>query len=240
MLKVSVIVPFFNCPFISHALDSLLNQTYNDIEIIVINDGSTQYKEKIIPYLDKIIYTEKENGGTASALNVGIKLATGDYICWLSSDDIYYPQKIALQLEFMTINNALFSHTNYYAINAKGNIITPPIGFHPSSKLEVLKQMSKGNIINGCSTMINKNVFTSVGFFDETLLYTHDYDLWARIIQKFDLHYLSEPLLLSRIHENMGTKKYASFIKEENKIVINRHKNTLTQLITEYMAKENL
>src|SRR6478609_1107462 len=158
MLKVSVIVPFFNCPFISHALDSLLNQTYNDIEIIVINDGSTQYKEKIIPYLDKIIYTEKENGGTASALNVGIKLATGDYICWLSSDDIYYPQKIALQLEFMIINNALFSHTNYYAINAKGNIITPPIGFHPSSKLEVLKQMSKGNIINGCSTMINKNV----------------------------------------------------------------------------------
>ncbi|MEH7532381.1 glycosyl transferase family 2, partial [Priestia megaterium] len=71
-------------------------------------------------------------------------------------------------------------------------------------------------------------------------LYTHDYELWVRIIQKFDLHYLSEPLLLSRIHENMGTKKYASFIKEENKIVINRHKDTLTQLITEYIAKENL
>ncbi|WP_375345157.1 glycosyltransferase family A protein (plasmid) [Priestia megaterium] len=240
MSRVSIIVPFFNCPYIHYALDSLLNQTYNNIEIIVVNDGSTQYKEKIVPYLDKIIYREKENGGTASALNMGIQQATGDYICWLSSDDVYYPQKIALQLEFMQLHNSFFSHTNYYAINTKGSIITPPIGFHPSSKLEILKQMSKGNIINGCSTMINKNVFNYVGLFDETLLYTHDYELWVRIIQKFDLHYLSEPLLLSRIHENMGTKKYAPFIKEENKLVVSRHKDIMTQLISECIGKENL
>ncbi|OVE34521.1 glycosyl transferase family 2 [Priestia aryabhattai] len=239
MLKVSVIVPFFNCPFIADALDSLLNQTYNNIEIIVINDGSTQYKEKIIPYLDKIIYIEKENGGTASALNLGIRLATGDYICWLSSDDIFFSKKIALQLEFMKINNSFFSHTNYYAINTRGRIITPPLGFHPSSRVELLSQIIKGNIINGCSTMIKKNVFSHLGIFDEKLLYTHDYDLWLRIIQKFDLHYLSEPLLLSRIHKDMGTKKYSSFIKEENKTVIKHHKANINRLIVDYTSKEN-
>lgn len=79
MSKVSIIVPFYNCPYINQALDSLVNQTYSNIEIIVVNDGSTQFSEGIIPYLDKIKYIQKENGGTTSALNTGIKHATGDY-----------------------------------------------------------------------------------------------------------------------------------------------------------------
>jgi len=204
-----------------------------------VDDGSTLHLRKITPYLNNISYIKKENGGTATALNTGINHATGTYFCWLSSDDIYDRKRIEAQLKFMKIKKASFCYSNYCSINEKSRIISPPLGINPLGQRELLKTMIKGNIINGCSTMINKNVFTSVGFFDETLLYTHDYDLWARIIQKFDLHYLSEPLLLSRIHENMGTKKYASFIKEENKIVINRHQNTLTQLITEYIAKES-
>lgn len=106
MSKVSIVVPFFNCSYIDHALDSLTKQTYTNIEIIVVNDGSTKHTDKILPYLDKIIYIIKENGGTASALNVGIQQATGDYICWLSSDDIYDHHKIAIQLESMKTHNA--------------------------------------------------------------------------------------------------------------------------------------
>ncbi|WP_328097470.1 glycosyltransferase family A protein [Peribacillus frigoritolerans] len=79
---MSIIVSFFNCPYIDEALESLMNQTYKNIEIIVVNDGSTIYSDKIIPYLDKIIYIEKGNGGTACALNMGIRNATGDYLCW--------------------------------------------------------------------------------------------------------------------------------------------------------------
>ncbi|MFJ7994682.1 glycosyltransferase family 2 protein [Peribacillus frigoritolerans] len=213
MSKISIIVPFYNCPYINQALDSLVNQTYKNLEIIVVNDGSTQYSEKVTPYLDKIKYIQKENGGTASALNVGIQHATGDYICWLSSDDIYYPKKTEVQLAFMKAKNALFSHTSYYCINEKGVITSRALGIHPPNRLELIKRMSIGNIINGCSVMINKTVFHHIGVFKEKLPYTHDYDLWLRIIQKFDVHYVPQPLLLYRVHEQMGSKKHADYKK---------------------------
>ncbi|USL33582.1 glycosyltransferase family 2 protein [Priestia megaterium] len=238
MSKVSIIVPFYNCPYINQALDSLVNQTYSNIEIIVVNDGSTQFSEKITPYLDKIKYIQKENGGTASALNTGIKHATGDYFCWLSSDDIYYLEKIEIQLTFMKKENSLFSYTNYYSINEKNEIITPTLGINPPNRLQLLKIMSRGNIINGCTVMINKNVFDHTGVFDETLPYTHDYDLWLRIIQKFNIHYLEQPLLLYRVHKQMGTKKHADIIKKEIKLVVNRHKALMRQLLLEQLRKQ--
>ncbi|CAI8947638.1 teichuronic acid biosynthesis glycosyltransferase TuaG [Priestia megaterium] len=237
MSKVSIIVPFYNCPYINQALDSLINQTYKDIEIIVVNDGSTQYVEKIIPYLDRIKYIQKENGGTASALNRGIEHATGDYFCWLSSDDIYYPEKTEVQFSFMKEKNALFSHTNYCAIDKKSRIISPPLGIQPPSRLEIIKRISTKNFINGCSVMIDKSVFNHVGVFDETLPYTHDYDLWIRIIHKFDVFYLSQPLLLYRIHKQMGSKKHAVAIKKEIDFIINHHKNTMESLLSEELRK---
>ncbi|OLO26735.1 glycosyl transferase family 2 [Priestia megaterium] len=237
MEKVSVVVPFYNCPYINQALESLVNQTYKDIEIIVVNDGSTQHSEKIIPYLGKIKYIQKENGGTASALNMGIEHATGDYFCWLSSDDIYYPEKTEVQLAFMKEHKANFSHTNYCAIDRKSRIISPPLGIHPPNRLEILKRVSKKNFINGCSVMIDKAVFNHVGIFDETLPYTHDYDLWIRIIQKFGVYYLPQPLLLYRIHQQMGSKKHATAIKKEVDLVINRHKNTMESLLSEELRK---
>ena len=237
MEKVSVVVPFYNCPYINQALESLVNQTYKDIEIIVVNDGSTQYSEKIIPYIDNIKYIEKKNGGTASALNIGIEHATGEYICWLSSDDVFYLEKTEIQLAFMKERNALFSYTNYYSINEKGTIVTGPLGIHFSNRLALIKRMSKGNIINGCSVMINKAVFNEIGVFDETLPYTHDYDLWIRVIQQFDVHYVPQPLLLYRIHNQMGTKKHVAIIKKETKFVINRHKAMMRQLLLEQLRK---
>lgn len=237
MSKVSIIVPFYNCPYVNQALDSLINQTYKNIEIIVVDDGSTKYVEKITPYLGKIKYVQKGNGGTASALNMGIKLASGDYFCWLSSDDVFYLEKIETQLAFMKQKNALFSYTNYYSISEKGKIIRGPLGIHFSNRFALIKRMSKGNIINGCSVMIDKTVFNEIGVFDETLPYTHDYDLWIRVIRKFDVYYVPQPLLLYRIHNQMGTKKHAAIIKKETKLVINRHKVMMRHLLLEELKK---
>jgi glycosyltransferase involved in cell wall biosynthesis len=238
MSKVSIIVPFYNCSYINHAIESLVNQTYKNIEIVVVNDGSDKFTEKIEPYLSHIRYFEKENGGTASALNMGIRYATGDYICWLSSDDIYYPEKTEVQLAFMKEHKANFSHTNYYSIDKNGHIISPLLGIHPSNRLKIIKRIRRRNFINGCSIMIAKDVFDQVGIFNESLLYTHDYDLWMRIIQKFDIHYLSQPLLLYRIHEQMGTKKHEADIKKETILVVNRHKNIMERLIQEELRKK--
>lgn len=233
MTLISIIVPFYNCPYINQALDSLVNQTYKNIEIIVVNDGATQYAERISPYLDRIQYIKKNNGGTASALNLGIEHAKGDYICWLSSDDIFYPEKTEVQLAFMKMKKAMFSHTNYYIIDKKSRITSPSLGIQPSSRLETIKKISTENFINGCSVMINKSVFNSVGAFDETLPYTHDYDLWIRIIQTFPIHYLDEPLLLYRVHSQMGSKKHKAAIVKEIDVVINRHKVKMEKLLLE-------
>lgn len=237
MSNVSIIVPFYNCPFIDQALESLVNQTYKYIEIIVVNDGSTQYTEKISPYLDKIKYIEKKNGGTASALNMGIKNATGDYFCWLSSDDIFYPEKTEVQLDFMLRNHALFSYTSYHCINEKNEIISANLGTNPPNRLELIKAMSRGNIINGCSVMIHRKVFNLIGVFDEKLPYTHDYDLWLRVVQKFGIHFVPQPLLLYRVHKQMGSMKHANSITKEKSLVVSRHSDNMQQLLKRLQGK---
>ncbi|MCR8868162.1 glycosyltransferase family 2 protein [Peribacillus frigoritolerans] len=237
MSMVSIIVPFYNCPYIDQALESLVNQTYKHIEIIVVNDGSTQYKDKIVPYLDKIKYIEKKNGGTASALNMGIKNATGNYICWLSSDDIFYPEKTEVQLDFMQRNRALFSYTSYHCINEKSEIITANLGINPPNRLELIKAMSRRNIINGCSVMIHRKVFNLLGVFDEKLPYTHDYELWLRVVQKFDIHFVPQPLLLYRVHMQMGSMKHANAITKEKSLVVSRHGDNMRQLLKRLLRK---
>ena len=98
---VSIVIPVYNgANYVSEAIESALKQTYKNIEVIVVNDGSTDNTEKIVKkYGDKIRYFYKENGGVASALNLGIKNMKGEYFSWLSHDNIYYSNKIEIQIE---------------------------------------------------------------------------------------------------------------------------------------------
>lgn len=97
--KVSVVIPLYNCPYVDQAVESVLAQSYPDIELIVVDDGSTLYTEKLAPYRDRILYIRKQNGGTGSALNMGIKAASGNYFAWLSADDRFHPHKIQRQMQ---------------------------------------------------------------------------------------------------------------------------------------------
>lgn len=226
MTKVSVVIPFYNCPYIDQAIQSVLSQTYPNIEILVISDGSTKYLEKLAPYFEKIRFIEKANGGTASALNMGIQNATGEYISWLSSDDIFYPKKTEIQLTTMQQINSIISYTNYISINENNEIISPPLGVYFPKRLDFLKAMKKGNIINGCTTLIHRKIFSEIGLFNTRLPYTHDYDLWLRILNKYSFNYIPSPLLKYRVHSNMGSMKYADKIKKEVKLVQKKHKNS--------------
>ena len=229
--KISIIIPFYNCPYVDQAIESALNQTYNNVEIIVVNDGSTIYQEKIVPYIDKIIYIEKENGGTASALNVGIKNATGNYFTWLSSDDMFDSNKLVEQIQFMKSKDIMISYTPVIYIDSHSNPISEPIGVQYQDKLHFLKGLSKACTINGCTVMMKMEAFSEIGMFNEILPYTHDYDLWLRAIAKYEFHYLNKPLVLSRIHDGMGTKRYRDKINLEIKNVQKKHKDILNKLI---------
>ncbi len=233
--KVSIIIPTYNCPYVDQAIKSALNQTYHAIEVIVVNDGSTKYQEKIRPYLNKIRYVEKENGGTASALNIGIKNATGDYFAWLSSDDYYLPEKISKQMAFMKVRNADVSYSNFNLINPDNKVIKAFAGMKFPSKMEFYKSLQHCCPINGSTVMIKMDIFNRLGLFDETLRYTQDFDMWLRVVQHHEFHYLNEPLTLYRIHEEMGTKKYSQKQMEEANFLFGKFHNELKKLI----MKEN-
>ena len=115
MPEVSVIIPFYaGVDWLSEAVDSVLLQTFKDYEIIVVNDGSPEnMTEFLTQYSNKIKYIKKENGGPSTARNTGIEIATGKYIAFLDSDDLWLPQKLEIQLKYMRENDAIWSYCGY-------------------------------------------------------------------------------------------------------------------------------
>ena len=126
MPQVSVIIPFHNrIKWVSEAVQSVLDQTYHDFEIILVDDGST---EPLLPYLEihdpRIKYIRQDNKGPSSARNHGINLSKGTFIAFLDSDDLFLPTKLERQIELMKKNpDVLFSHTSYERINTEGSFI---------------------------------------------------------------------------------------------------------------------
>ncbi|WP_144701089.1 glycosyltransferase [Fictibacillus phosphorivorans] len=231
MNKVSIIIPFYNCPYIDKAIESALNQTHKNVEVIVINDGSTLHNEKIIPYLNKIKYIKKGNGGTASALNTGIRHASGDYFAWLSSDDLFHPAKIEKQLRFMKVNHASACYSNFNIINEQGAIVTYSQGQAFPNQVLFLKRMRRGCVINGCTVMLKMGIFKELGLFDETLRYTQDYEYWLRVLAKYRFYYCPEILVNYRVHNNMGSEKHKMEIRKELLKTIQRHNSKMNELI---------
>ncbi|MGP4082421.1 glycosyltransferase [Pseudalkalibacillus sp. R45] len=229
--KVSIIIPFYNCQYVDRAIESALKQTYKNCEVIVVDDGSIQHIEKIQPYKRKIKYIRKQNGGTATALNQGIIHATGDFFSWLSSDDLYQPEKVQRQLEFMLKHDAAICYGNYHLINERDSITSDPVGVGLPDKWHFIRAMRSGCIINGCTVMARMNVIKEAGMFDETLPYTHDYDLWLRLIPSYDFYYFPEPLVHYRVHGNMGSNVHKDVIPNEIHLVKRKHRDKISRVI---------
>lgn len=229
--KVSVVIPFYNCPYIDEAVESVLAQSYSDIELIVVDDGSSLYTDKLNPYRDKIIYIRKGNGGTGSALNMGIKAASGAYFAWLSADDRFHPHKIERQLQEMRSTGTLFNHTAYYYINERSERVSEVISVPFPDRRELIKTMMTGCPVNGSSVLLHMDIFRAVGLFNESFLYTQDYDLWLRILPHYSWSYIKEPLLDYRVHQAMGSVIHNEAQSREIKMVQAKHNGALAKLL---------
>ncbi|WP_042196866.1 glycosyltransferase family 2 protein [Paenibacillus camerounensis] len=229
--KVSVVIPFYNCPYVDQAVESVLAQSYPDIELIVVDDGSTLYTEKLAPYRDRILYIRKQNGGTGSALNMGIKAASGNYFAWLSADDRFHPHKIQRQMQELRRTGTLFNHTAYYYINERGERVSEVISVPFADRRELIATMMKGCPVNGSTVLLDMGIFRTVGIFDESFLYTQDYDLWLRILPQFGWSYIEEPLLDYRVHQGMGSVIHNEAQTREIQMVQAKHNGVLTQLL---------
>lgn len=202
--KISVIIPFYaHKKWLNEALESVINQTYKNIEIIVINDGSTENIDELqVKYKDKVIFITQENKGVSVARNRGIELATGDYVAFLDSDDLWYPDKLFKQIEFMKKYDYVWSHTDYIRFDAN----------HMGSQKRVVCNLY-GNIMPKC--LIWNPIATPCIIIKTTLLKENqhlrfkknksigeDTGLWQEIGKNYKLGYLDEALTKVRIHGN--------------------------------------
>lgn len=235
---VTIVIPFYNCKYVDQALQSALDQTYAPVEIILVDDGSTLHTERIDPYRGYIHYLGKANGGTASALNHGIRYASGDYIVWLSSDDIYHQDKVSNQVNFMLEQNAYISHTNFNFIDQYSRMTQYQTAAVFPSMYEFFRFFQEGNPVNGCTVMFKKELFGQIGLFDERLPFTHDLDMWYRVmLTGYAFPFLNEPLVNYRWHEEMGTKKHWPAIEQEYKMTQSRYQAGLNEMLNRLSAR---
>ena len=228
---VSIIIPVYNgSNFVSEAIESALNQTYKNIEIIVVNDGSCDdgaTEQIALSYGDKIRYICKENGGVSSALNLGIANMRGDYFSWLSHDDLYKPEKLEKQVELLCkygSENAVV-YCEAENVNASRECISggarkKELEIGKNEYFTVLKSLCKRGSYNGCAFLIPKEALDKAGPFDETLRYSQDAFMWLRIFFcGYDLLYTDEVYVCNRIHGGQLTQRgRAIFYKDRYSI----------------------
>jgi glycosyltransferase involved in cell wall biosynthesis len=209
---VSIIIPVYNgSNYLRDAIDSALAQTYKNCEVIVVNDGSTDNGETdsiCKSYDNRIRYFSKKNGGVSSALNLGIREMQGEYFTWLAHDDMYYPQKLEIQVKALeqSADKTAIIHGNYDLLNVKHNKISRMRQEDSYSTLQLTNSVFALLMatLHASTPLIHKSHFERVGVFDENLPLTQDYDFLFRAMRSQKSIFLTESLLLSRLHDQSG------------------------------------
>lgn len=209
---VSIVIPVYNgSKYMREAIDSALAQTYKNIEVIVVNDGSTDDTEKIAKsYGNKIRYFVKENGGVATALNLAIKESRGEYLSWLSHDDVYYRDKIESQVDFLSTKREKTSIVfgDVTLVSPDGLKIEDKImAKRCTESLRCLLAIELDNTLNGCSLLIPRTLFDRFGLFDTDKKYTQDYAKWFTFVENgVPFYHINKLVVFSRQHEGQGGK----------------------------------
>jgi glycosyltransferase involved in cell wall biosynthesis len=206
MPKVSVIIPSYNHgQYISEAIHSVLDQTMQDFEIIVVDDGSTDNTAAVLQtFQDQIRYVRRRTpSGPGAAKNCGIRLSEADYIATLDADDIWFPQKLDAQVQLMDARPEVgLCFANVYNFDTNSRQTWPQSGFDLLSPHSghVLGQLLCQNFIPSQSVMIRRKCLARVGLFDESLRIGEDWHLWLRLAAAYRVDYLNMPVAGRRLH----------------------------------------
>ena len=230
---VSIIIPVYNgSQYMCEAIYSALVQTYPNIEILVINDGSTDdgsTREIALSYGDRIRYFEKENGGVSTALNLGIANMRGEYFSWLSHDDVYTPDKIEKNVAALKENPMCIVYSDYESVDEKGAHLGTVSAkrLHRAGNYEFGLFPLISGLVHGCSLLIHRSHFERCGGFDEHLRSTQDYDLWFKLFRGQQLKYIAEPLVKGRVHQRQTGRTMGNTLPE-NEVLWRKMLSSLT------------
>ena len=224
MTKVSVIIPAYNAMnYLPKTVENVLKQTFTDFEVIIINDGSSDGVEEWVSTIkdNRVKLITQKNQGASTARNNGIAHATGEYIAFLDSDDLWEPTKLEKQVHCLDNNPGTgLVYAWILSIDAKGNYRGKI--YANTTEGDVWKKLIERNIVRSCSAaMVRRECFEKLGFFDTSLKFAEDWEMWIRIATNYSFAVIKEPLIYYRHHANNKSQKYTQTI-ENFRIIIEK------------------
>lgn len=206
--NVSVLIPAYNnALYIGTAVKSLLNQSFRDLEILIIDDGSTDCTEEVISKIkdSRINYVYREHSGVSGARNYGLNKASNEWVAFLDADDISHPDRIKKQVEMLNNsapNTLICTDVAYFS----GSRILYTIEA-PSSKEILFNKLALHAVIYQSSVLFNRNYVLEKGGYNETLSIYEDYDLWLRLMHDFNFVSIPEILVFARVRKDSLSNK---------------------------------
>ena len=243
MPKVSVIIPAYNRAYlVSRAIQSVLNQTYKDFEVIIVDDGSTDNTEEVVKGFDdkKVRYIKHErNKGVAATRNTGIKATRSKYIAFQDSDDEWLPEKLEKQMAGFrnASSNIGVVYTGFLRIEGdkKTYVPSPEV---TQKEGDIHNSLLRGNFVTPQAAVVKRECFEKAGMFDEGISGLEDWELWLRISKYYHFKCIDEPLIivysgtLGSLLANQGAlargyelilKKHCGDIKEKSRKLLASH-----------------
>ncbi len=201
-ILVSVVITAFNAEeYLAETLQSVSAQTYSPLEIIVVDDGSSDGTADVVKGCPNAQYVYQKNSGQPSARNAGIRQASGKYIAFVDSDDLWLPEKIAKQVSALEHSGGAwcycdclhFENTPDQVLYRYSSLVQPHQG-------HVIEPLLLGNFIPSPTPMIRRDVLFTVGLWDDSCAIAEDWNMWLKIAAKFPIEYVDEPLAAYRRH----------------------------------------
>ena len=219
---VSIVMPAYNAQdYIKQSIQSVINQTYDNWELLVINDGSSDKTVAVVESFkdSRIILFSQKNFGVSKARNYGIKKAKGKYIAFLDSDDLWKKEKLYIQASYMEkYKNIVLTYSDYDSFIMKNDIIENK-QLYPFNIKNNHDRLLIFNYIATLTVMVKKDTLQSVNSFDILLFGPEDWDLWIRISKVGQIDFINQKLALYREHKDGISKNRKRQLEQEYKVL---------------------
>src|SRR5262245_2975652 len=235
---VTVVIPTFNYGrYVTAAVDSVLAQTYRNLDIVVVDDGSTDdTRQRLLPYLDRIRYIYQTNQGLSAARNTGIRAARGELIDLLDSDDVWHPHKLAVQVAYLSAHpevGLLATDDRRFVEDAPPFLPEPSAA---SARHVSLRHLVIRSHFGACGVLVRAECFRSAGLFDTDLRSAEDRDMWIRIAEHYPVVMLETPLWWWRLHSGSMTT-VAGRMEENNLKLLRKVFSTKSRLRGDWVLR---